>query len=531
MANPDHFLLENIMNNKNNDTEKTKKYGFYIKRIVVGIFLIAVFLWIMSILFGFFNKEYKLQVTSHDVLKQDEKKIAAHSDNSAGHTADHKNLINHDFHEDMIKPHDDYYGVGKIIANDFIILKEDTTAGEAVKLLQKEHLDIQIPLSIYVLDTSGKLAGESSSKQIQVVSPKSPLKDFMSTDIHTVNEGMKENEIAEFCAQHNLKRVPVVDSKNNLVGIMSGNNFYNIVGSKTDKPVTEAKDIHLTKDLPEQTAPRLKERMETESHEESKGHELSAKTTEHKVKGEAFVEACIKPLDYELHERFWGWRPNDIVNITDNINNFQLGVLEVTRRTAIILNERISRTGSTDSFDRNLERAMNWFMIKSDRYWFPSPESKYSAGLKELNAYKEKLKKGNAKFYTRTDNLIPLLAAYEDLLGSCEENLVKTKEKGGDDVSFFKADDYFFYAKGVATAMRTILEAVAEDFHITVDTRRGKEVLHHAIEACHHALEIDPILITNSSLSGILANHRANMAAPISHARFYIGVLIKTLST
>ena len=253
--------------------------------------------------------------------------------------------------------------------------------------------------------------------------------------------------------------------------------------------------------------------------------------TKPKPKGVAFVEATIEPLSYELNERSYGWRVNDILDFTDNVNNFQLGVLEVTRRTAVVLTERISRTGTTAAFDRNLERAMNWFMIKSDRYWFPSPESKYKAGLDELMKYKEKLEKGEANFYTRTDNLIPLLMAYEDLLGSCEENLVKTEEDDGSSVSFFKADDYFFYAQGVASSMHSILEAVLEDFMITVESRRGADVLHHAIESCHHAAEIDPLMITNSSLSGILANHRANLAAPMSHARFYISVLIKTLST
>jgi hypothetical protein len=72
---------------------------------------------------------------------------------------------------------------------------------------------------------------------------------------------------------------------------------------------------------------------------------------------------------------------------------------------------------------------------------------------------------------------------------------------------------------------------VEQDFYVTLEARRGLEVLHHAIESCHHAIEIDPIIITNASLSGILANHRANLAAPISHARFYLGVLIETLST
>jgi hypothetical protein len=247
--------------------------------------------------------------------------------------------------------------------------------------------------------------------------------------------------------------------------------------------------------------------------------------------GVAFIEATIRTLDYELNERWWGWRPNDLVNLTDNVNELQLGVLEVTRRTAVVLAERISRTGSTAAFDKNLENAMNWFMIKADRYWFPSAESKFNDGLDELRAYQQRLIRGEAKFHTRTDNLIPLLMAFEDLMGSCDENLVKHTEEDGSHVSFFSADDYFYYTKGVASAMHSILEAVQHDFSSIVESRRGTEVLHHAIESCREAMEIDPILVLDSGWGSILANHRANLAAPISHARFYLGVLIKTLST
>jgi len=249
------------------------------------------------------------------------------------------------------------------------------------------------------------------------------------------------------------------------------------------------------------------------------------------VVGMAFVNAVIQPLDHELNHRFYGWRPNDIADVTDNVNNYQLGVLEVTRRSAVILAERLSRTGSTAAFDANLENAMNWLMIKADRYLLPSAESKYNDSLKEMRTYFNKLRDGEAAFYTRTDNLIPLLAAYEDLLGSCDENLVKVKEKDGKPVSTFKADDYFFYAQGVASAMMTILEAVQEDFDVLVSREGSVEVLHHAIESCHHAAEIHPWIILNSSPDSLFANHRFNIAAPISHARFYLGVLIKTLST
>jgi hypothetical protein len=268
-----------------------------------------------------------------------------------------------------------------------------------------------------------------------------------------------------------------------------------------------------------------------DGHGSAVSEAIAPKLPEHKEKGVATVEAIIASIEFEIEERFWGWRPNDLINFTDNVNYYQLGVLEVTRRAVVALSERISRTGTTDAFNPNLENATNWFMIKATKYWFPSAESKYSEGIKDLKKYRDALQGKRATFYTRTDNLIPLLASFEDLLGSCDENLVKHMEEDGSEVSWFKADNYFYYAKGVAAAMAPILEAVHHDFLITLETRHGIELLHHAVESCHTAAALDPWLITDSKLDGILANHRANLAAPISHARFFLGVLIKALST
>jgi len=247
--------------------------------------------------------------------------------------------------------------------------------------------------------------------------------------------------------------------------------------------------------------------------------------------GVAFTEALIGPLNYELRERFWGWRPNDILDFTDNVNNIQLGVLEVTRRATVQLNERISRTGTTAALDPHLNQAMNWLMVKAEEYWFPSAETKYKDAMDELALYRDRLQRGEAAFFTRADNLIPLLAAFEDLLGSSDENLVKQFEEDGEPVSHFMADDYFYYAQGVAMAMHQIMEAVAVDFHTTLENRNGVDVIHHAIHSLDVARNIRPWYITDADLDGILANHRANIAAPISHARFYVNVLIKTLST
>ena len=242
-------------------------------------------------------------------------------------------------------------------------------------------------------------------------------------------------------------------------------------------------------------------------------------------RGVAFVQAAIKPLDNELNHRFLGWRPNDIIRIADNIKNLQLGILEVTRRTAVALAENLSRTGSTDAYVPSLEYAMNSFMIKPTELMFPSAEGKYQEALDGWKEYQDMLQSGEARFYRRVDNLVPLLKAYESILGSCDENLVK---KPGE-LSTFKADDIFYYAKGVAIAMGTILEAALVDFDDTLGSQ-GMDVLHHTVQALHHASHMDPWIVLEGSPDGIFANHRANIAAPISHARFYLDVLSRTLT-
>lgn len=297
-------------------------------------------------------------------------------------------------------------------------------------------------------------------------------------------------------------------------------------------------DMTTTADLPEPTAaetrsaaPEATQPPAGRAAEATPPPAVTAPVVKTTPKGIVFVDATIKPLRYELEDRWWGWRPNDLINLTDNVNNFQQGVLEVTRRTVVTLADRISRTGATASYDPNLEEAMNWIMVKASSYWFPSAEAKYRDALEEVEKYADKLKKGKAAFYTRTDNLIPLLATFEDLLGSCNENLTKMVDEDGSPVSFFAVDNSFYYAKGVADSMVGVLEAVRHDFLLTLETRNATELLNNAIASCHLAADIDPWIVLDSRLSSVFANHRANMASPIGLARFYLGQLIKTLST
>ena len=121
--------------------------------------------------------------------------------------------------EDLLRYQDDT--AGGIMVPDFIALKEDVTAGEAIKSLQKEHSDVEMPFYLYVVDQYGKLVGVLSLRQLVVVSPQKPLKNFMSTEVFAVQTDMDQEEVAKLVARYNILAVPVVDKMHCLVGIVT----------------------------------------------------------------------------------------------------------------------------------------------------------------------------------------------------------------------------------------------------------------------------------------------------------------------
>ena len=126
---------------------------------------------------------------------------------------------------------------GGIMVPEFIALQEDTTAGEAIQSLQKEHLDVEMPFYLYVVDTNGKLIGVSSLRQLVVVPPNTPLKNFMTTDVFAVKTNMDQEEVAKIVARYDILAVPVVDDTNKLVGIITVDDVIDIIREEATEDI------------------------------------------------------------------------------------------------------------------------------------------------------------------------------------------------------------------------------------------------------------------------------------------------------
>ena len=253
------------------------------------------------------------------------------------------------------------------------------------------------------------------------------------------------------------------------------------------------------------------------------------------VKGEVFTLALIKIMDEQVNQGLLGWRPNSILfgkmGLTDNVNNIQLGVLEVARRTVVVLNENMTRFATTEAYNPQVNEAMNYFMVSADKYWFPSASGKYQEAIRDLYQYIADLKVGRSRFYSRVDYLIALFTNYKDILGSSYHNLIKDAEADGSPVSWWVTDDYFYFSEGLAIGMSQMLEAVKEEFHQELLKKNSHKLLEDAIHALHGASHLHPWLVTNGAKDGILANHRADMSTYIGEAEHVIATLTMQLAT
>ncbi len=137
--------------------------------------------------------------------------------------------------EDLLRYDDDT--AGGIMIPDFIALKEDLTAREAIEALQKDYVDVEMPFYLYVVDEYNNLVGVSSLRQLVVVPPDTRLKNFMTVDVFSVKTNMDQEEVAKIVARYDILAVPVVDENNNLVGIVTVDDVIDIFRAEATEDI------------------------------------------------------------------------------------------------------------------------------------------------------------------------------------------------------------------------------------------------------------------------------------------------------
>jgi len=274
---------------------------------------------------------------------------------------------------------------------------------------------------------------------------------------------------------------------------------------------------------------------------------INLKDVDSNVKGTHFTK-INQGLIKQMYEN---WLPNDLfwpTVLLDNMPNFQIGELEVVRYNVRVLRDNLSRMRTTDKLDPYAEAAFTSLSNDPYKWWFPRAEGKWKLGFKNLESYYQNLITGKSNFYPRADNLAQLLMQYASLMGGANTRLInaprdlqkalsieeqKKEDTGGSklvdiDIPWYRVDDNFYYAQGVAYALHESFRAIRADFMDVLVDKNSVVLVDKILENLNRS-NFEPLVITNGDPDSIFANHSLNLSGMFNDARQKINSLIVAL--
>lgn len=126
---------------------------------------------------------------------------------------------------------------GSIMTVEFLDIKSDYTISKAIERIRRIGTDKETLDFCYVLDNKRRLLGTLSLKQI-ILSPSDKLvEDIMEVDPISVTTNTDQEEVALLFQKYDITVMPVVDSENRLVGIITIDDVVDIMQEETTEDI------------------------------------------------------------------------------------------------------------------------------------------------------------------------------------------------------------------------------------------------------------------------------------------------------
>ena len=126
---------------------------------------------------------------------------------------------------------------GSIMTVEFMDIKDFVTIKEAIKRIKKEAVDKETIDFCYVLDKQRKLVGTVSLKQILLANENTKIKEIMENIPQVINTLDDQEEVAKMFKKYDVTSMPVVDSENRLVGIITIDDIMDIIEEETTEDI------------------------------------------------------------------------------------------------------------------------------------------------------------------------------------------------------------------------------------------------------------------------------------------------------
>lgn len=118
---------------------------------------------------------------------------------------------------------------GSIMTVEFVDLKEDYTVDQAIERIRKVGIDKETINTCYVTNQYRKIRGTISLRMLLLSKTTDRIGNLMEENVITINTMMDQEEVARQFQKYDFDAMPVVDSENRLVGIITVDDVMDII--------------------------------------------------------------------------------------------------------------------------------------------------------------------------------------------------------------------------------------------------------------------------------------------------------------
>ena len=126
---------------------------------------------------------------------------------------------------------------GSIMTNEYVDLRDNLTVAEAFDIIRQKAYDKETIYTCYVKDASRKLIGIVTIKQLLLANKNALISSIMETNIISAKTSDDKEELASLFSKYGLLAIPIVDSENRLVGIVTVDDAIIVISEENEEDI------------------------------------------------------------------------------------------------------------------------------------------------------------------------------------------------------------------------------------------------------------------------------------------------------
>ena len=126
---------------------------------------------------------------------------------------------------------------GRLMTPKYIALKENLTVAQALERIRRLASITETVYYLYVTDAARCLTGTLSLSQLVIAQPDEIVSEIMTRDVVSVLTDTDQEEVAHLIQRYDFLAVPVVDTEQRLVGIITVDDVLDILQEETTEDI------------------------------------------------------------------------------------------------------------------------------------------------------------------------------------------------------------------------------------------------------------------------------------------------------